>query len=249
MAQYAGVARNYETRIAPKYRPIAAGLIARAGLRPGQLVLEVAAGTGCLTRLAAPLLQPGGHLVATDLNTAMIAIATETVPSRHVAYGTASYTHLPFRSRQFDAVLCSLCPLQESRDGLVEVYRVLKPGGQLAIAMWGPRYAEVRLVNIARRQAGLPAYPPAAPVAAVKRVARVGFVAVDRTDIKLDVVHESVEAYLDYREAFGRSTSMTSGEWDRFYAAFTALHQRRAGGGPVRLDWTITYLTAVRPAL
>ena len=103
MSHYDAVAHNYEELIAPKYAPIAAGVLEYAGLRPGDQVLEVAAGTGCLTVQAAPLLLPGGHLIATDAATAMIELAAEKYPLPGVTYGVANFRSLPFAAAQFDA--------------------------------------------------------------------------------------------------------------------------------------------------
>ena len=60
MADYDTIAAGYESRVVPKFRPIAERLAALAGLGPGDHVLELGAGTGGLSRLVVPRIEPGG---------------------------------------------------------------------------------------------------------------------------------------------------------------------------------------------
>src|SRR5215213_2542987 len=66
--QYDEVAEDYERQVVPRFRPVAERLLRVADIRPGDDVLEVAAGTGGLSRLVAPRLDPSGSLVLTDLS-------------------------------------------------------------------------------------------------------------------------------------------------------------------------------------
>lgn len=247
MRQYDTVAREYARLIAPKYRPIAAGLVERVALGGAERVLEVAAGTGCLTRLLAPRLDPGAALIATDISPQMLALAPEGGSAPNVTYHVASYADLPFRESHFDAVACSLCGLQDHPPALREVFRVLRPGGQLALAFWGADYAEVRCLDEARRRAGMPAIPRADPPAALRRLAEAGFVQLRHETVRLEVVHASPSAYADYRRAFGPVGGNDATRAAAFYVAVEMLQRECGGSGPVHLDWAIVYATARRP--
>jgi len=76
MAEYDTIASDYESKVVPKFRPIAERLAALAGPGPGDHVLELGAGTGGLSRLVLPRIEPGGHLVLLDISTGMLEVAT-----------------------------------------------------------------------------------------------------------------------------------------------------------------------------
>lgn len=246
MNQYDTVAREYARLIAPQYRPIAEGLVERVALGGATRVLEVAAGTGCLTRLLAPRLDPGAALIATDISPAMLALAVEGRGAPNVTYRVASYAALPFPDAHFDAVVCSLSGLQDHPVALREAFRVLRPDGQLALACWGADYAEVQLLDAARRRAGVPAFPRADPPEALRRIAEAGFAGIRSEEVLLEVVHAGPAAYVAYRRAFGLVGGMSAEQAAAFYAAVEALQRERGGDGPVHLEWAIVYATARR---
>ena len=139
---------TYHRLIAPRYAPIADALIDAAALQPGERVLEVGAGTGVVTTRAEKRLMPGGTLWATDLSPGMLEIARRSVRDTNASFAIVDYTApLPFLDASFDVVLSALTYLQNSRQALEEVARVLRPGGRVALAMWGTYYGEVRLMS------------------------------------------------------------------------------------------------------
>jgi len=124
-----------------------------AGIGPGDRVLDVACGTGVLTREAAGRAGPGGAVTGLDLSPEMLAVAAGLSPELRWQQGSADA--LPFPDRSFDAVVSQfgLMFFPDPVAGLREMMRVLVPGGRLAVAVWGslddtPAYAaEVELVE------------------------------------------------------------------------------------------------------
>lgn len=131
-----------------------------ARLRPGDRVLDVACGTGVLSREAAGRVAPSGTVTGLDLSLGMLAVAARLSPALRWQAGNAA--ELPFPDRCFDAVVSQfgLMFFPDPAAALREMMRVLVPGGRLAVAVWGslddtPAYAaEVELVE---RIAGAPA--------------------------------------------------------------------------------------------
>lgn len=108
-----------------------------AVLRP-ERVLEVAAGTGVLTRALAQLLLPQARLVATDLNPAMLARAAAVGTARPVQWLVADAQRLPFDDASFDLVVCQFGVMFFPDKALAhaEALRVLRPGGSLLFNVW-----------------------------------------------------------------------------------------------------------------
>jgi ubiquinone/menaquinone biosynthesis C-methylase UbiE len=141
--QYGGnAAENYERYFVPTIgMPFATALLDAAGLHRGERVLDVACGTGVVTRLAADRVGPDGSVAGLDINPAMLALA-RSVPSSGAAieWHEASAESLPLADGSFDVVLSSL-GLQfvpDKASALREMRRVLAPDGRLAIATVGP---------------------------------------------------------------------------------------------------------------
>ncbi len=136
------VAENYERFFVPVIgAPVAADLIEIAALRPGERVLDVACGTGIVTRLAAERVGPSGTAAGLDVNPGMLAVAREsTPPGRSITWYESSAESMPLADEGFDVVLCGM-GLQffpERLAALREILRVLAPGGRLVANLPGP---------------------------------------------------------------------------------------------------------------
>ena len=117
----------------------AADLVERSAPRPGERVLDVACGTGVVARLAAERMGTG-RVVGLDLNPGMLAVARTVVQNAgpKVEWHEASVLRMPFPDASFDVVLCQL-GLQFFPDrarALAEMFRVLAPGGRLALSVF-----------------------------------------------------------------------------------------------------------------
>jgi len=117
-------------------------------LRAGDRVLDVACGTGVLTRAAAVRVGPSGAAIGLDVNEGMLAVARRKAPRLDWRSGRAEA--LPFDTESFDAVVSQfgLMFFEDRRAALAEMMRVLRHGGRLAVAVWDslertPGYATV----------------------------------------------------------------------------------------------------------
>ena len=102
-------------------------------------VLEIAAGTGAVTRALHRLL-PTGQITATDLNPPMLDRAAEVLPpSDRVRWMLADAQDLPCEDADFDAVMCQFGVMffPDRPRAYAEAHRVLRPGGRFVLASWG----------------------------------------------------------------------------------------------------------------
>jgi ubiquinone/menaquinone biosynthesis C-methylase UbiE len=131
---------NYERYLGPlMYKPYAQDLACRLLVGDHAQVLELACGTGILTSELLSVLEPTVHLVATDLNEPMLAVAQAKIRDRRVEWQQADVHSLPFDSGRFEAVVCQL-GIQFFTDKVAaaaEVRRVLRPGGVFLFSTWG----------------------------------------------------------------------------------------------------------------
>jgi len=122
------------------------GLVEMAAPAPGESVLEIAAGPGDTGFLAAELIGESGRLVTTDLSTRMLAAAERRAAElglRNVEFRQVDAQAMDLESASFDVALCrwGLMLMPDPAAALAETRRVLRPGGRLALAVWGPREA------------------------------------------------------------------------------------------------------------
>src|SRR5437899_832750 len=102
-------------------------------------VLEIAAGTGIVTRQLRDLLPTDARLTATDLNPPMLEVArTKFRPGEQVDFRPADATALPFPDNAFDVVVCQFGVMffPEKDAAYREVHRVLAPGGRYLFSVW-----------------------------------------------------------------------------------------------------------------
>jgi ubiquinone/menaquinone biosynthesis C-methylase UbiE len=101
-------------------------------------VLETAAGTGVVSRALASELSESVSIVATDLNQAMLDQAIAVGTKRPVEWHQADAMNLPFRDKEFDAVVCQFGVMffPDKSKAFSEARRVLKPGGVFIFSVW-----------------------------------------------------------------------------------------------------------------
>jgi ubiquinone/menaquinone biosynthesis C-methylase UbiE len=115
-------------------------LVRRAQLRTGELVLDVACGTGVVARLAATKVSPG-QVTGLDLNAGMLAVARG-LPNdgAPINWRQGSALDMPFPSGHFDVVLCQqgLQFFPDQPGALRELHRVLRERGRAALSVYSP---------------------------------------------------------------------------------------------------------------
>src|SRR5690348_567333 len=134
------VPENYDRHMVPLiFEPYATDLARRAAsLSPGA-VLEIAAGTGVVTRALAPKLSPGASYVVTDLNQPMLDYAASRQPADgRIAWRQADAMKLPFEDATFDLVCCQFGAMffPDRSSAYREAKRILRPGGAFLFSVW-----------------------------------------------------------------------------------------------------------------
>jgi len=115
-------------------------LLVENAVSEGDRVLDCGAGTGTTGIMAARKVGPEGRVTLFDLSNDMLTVAMHKVLQAglqdQVTMESGDMVHLPFASDSFDTVLSSysLCPLYDPQQGALELYRVTRPGGRLAVA-------------------------------------------------------------------------------------------------------------------
>ncbi len=151
-------AEVYEQRFVPAIFGQWAPRVADAAkLSGGDRVLDVACGTGVVARECARRLGASGRVTGLDINDGMLTVARRLRPEIDWRQGDA--VDLPFNDGSFEAVVCpfALMFFPDRVAALREMWRVLAPGGRLAVAVCGPiedTPAYPALVDLLHRHAG-----------------------------------------------------------------------------------------------
>ena len=139
------IPEKYDRYLGPVYfEPYALDLVGRIDAARAQSVLEIACGTGRVTRHLISALRPGAGLIATDLNPDMIAVAKKRISAADGAAGvpvewqTVDAQELPFPDEHFDLVICQfgIMFFPDKPKAFEEVFRVLKKGGVFLFNTW-----------------------------------------------------------------------------------------------------------------
>jgi ubiquinone/menaquinone biosynthesis C-methylase UbiE len=139
-SEFAGsVPEIYDRYMVPLiFESYADDLARRVSLRQPARVLEIAAGTGVVTRRLAETLPATSSIVATDLNRPMLDRAAAVGTSRPVEWREADAMQLPFADESFDAVVCQFGVMffPDKAKAFSEMRRVLCPGGFFMFNIW-----------------------------------------------------------------------------------------------------------------
>jgi ubiquinone/menaquinone biosynthesis C-methylase UbiE len=207
--------RNAVTRM-QLLGPATERMLVLANISEGCHVLDIAAGTGDQTILAAWRVRPRGRVVATDISPNMLAIAAEQAQQAGLTNITTQVLdaqHLDFPAETFDAVISrqGLMFIPNLPQALSRIWQVLKRGGTLAATVWStPERNPVFALPfaIARRYAGLP--EPAAgepglfalgtPELLTQALQTAGFRDVAVEAIPLRYEYPSAAAFIDARK-------------------------------------------------
>jgi SAM-dependent methyltransferase len=121
--------------------------VERAALRPGERVLDACCGTGASALPAARAVAPGGHVLGVDLAEPALALARRKARDHgldNVEFRLGDVTATGLEDGSFDAVICvfGIFFVDDMEAAVAELWRLLRPGGRLAVTVWGPRFLE-----------------------------------------------------------------------------------------------------------
>jgi SAM-dependent methyltransferase len=260
------VPAEYARHLAPAvFQPWAEVLLDTVGIAPGSAVLDVASGTGVVAREAARRSGTDGQVVASDISGPMLGAASALdAPdgAAPIEYREASAEALPFADGSFDAVVCQqgLQFFPQQAAAVVEMRRVLRPGGRAGIAVWASGHRLEPFAAYAEELLEIGAEPPfpgafepetfmMAPAAVHSLLDRAGFSRVDIGVVELEVSwRDDASAVAGaLGTPFGPLiTALSADQRSRLQAALLARFAPEQPGGPVRRQTAAVLATATR---
>lgn len=246
------VAGDYVDEVAPLLAHYASDAIELARLAAGERVLDVAAGPGTLSLLAAPR---AGRVVAVDFSADMLTLLrrrAEEIGFDHVEVRIADGQALPFADASFDCAfsMFGLMFFPDRDAGFRELRRVLAPGGRAVVSSWSP-FEKVPLVAalfdaIRELVPDLPfgddRQPLAEPDEFRAEMSAAGLGAVEIHTVAHRLEKPSARAFWDAQARAAAWIALLrqrhgEAEWGQLSEAVIARLQERFGPGAVRMEW------------
>jgi SAM-dependent methyltransferase len=235
-------ARTYEEFFGPSiFTPWSRVLLERAAPRPGERVLDLACGTGIVTRQVAPMVGPSGSVVGLDVSPDMLEVARSIpVEGAPVEWREGNASELDLPAGSFDLVLCQqgLQFFPDRAAAARGIHRVLKDGGRAVIAVWQSldRHAVLEAIFTAEsRHLQLPVEQVATPfsLADSDQLRRVlegaGFGGVEIEEVSLDLTFPSPDRYIELTTRAGAAVIPELAQDGEALASLLASVQRDAG--------------------
>jgi ubiquinone/menaquinone biosynthesis C-methylase UbiE len=132
-------ASNYEEYLGPLiFEPAAKELLSHIVSLPAHSILEIACGTGRVTKHLRESFPVTTGIIATDINSDMLELAQQQLNDPSITFQLADAQQLPFTDQSFDLIVnqFGLMFLPDKQAGINEAFRLLKPGGHFAFTTW-----------------------------------------------------------------------------------------------------------------
>jgi ubiquinone/menaquinone biosynthesis C-methylase UbiE len=121
--------------------------VERLSLQPGASVLDVCSGSGASALPAAERVAPNGSVLAVDLAEGLLDLARAKAEQRglsNIMFRVGDFEELDLPDGSFDAIICvfGIFFVPDMPGAVRRLWRMIRPGGQLAITTWGPNFCE-----------------------------------------------------------------------------------------------------------
>ncbi len=146
-AAYNAAADHFDDEALGLWAKYGGRTVARLALQPGATVLDVGCGTGASAIPAALQVGPEGKVIAVDLADRLLEIARRKAASKkldNIEFRLGDMENLEYPDQHFDAVMCvfAIFFVPDLTKQIRQLWRMVRPNGQLAITTWGPRVWE-----------------------------------------------------------------------------------------------------------
>lgn len=133
------IPQHYEDLLTPfLFEGFAEDLAGRSSVGEHAWVLELACGTGCLTRELYRRLPVSAQFIASDLQPGMLDVAKQSLPDKRITWATVNMLNTPYEDALFHQVFCQfgIMLVPDPLAVLQEIRRILRPGGRLLFNVW-----------------------------------------------------------------------------------------------------------------